>query len=135
MKILIVGAGGREHAIAWKLSQNRKVKKIYIAPGNAGSELIDAVKNIELSSIEEYIDFAKKNSIDLTIVGSEELLVQGIVDEFRRNNLKIFGPDKKAALLEGSKAYAKDFMKKYDIKTATYKIFDRYEDAMNYLDN
>ncbi|BBM36290.1 phosphoribosylamine--glycine ligase [Pseudoleptotrichia goodfellowii] len=135
MKILIVGAGGREHAIAWKLSQNRKVEKIYIAPGNAGSELIDTVENLELSSIGEYINFAKKNSIDLTIVGSEELLMQGIVDEFRKNNLKIFGPDKKAALLEGSKAYAKDFMKKYDIKTATYEIFDRYEDAMNYLDN
>lgn len=135
MKILIVGAGGREHAIAWKLSQNDKVKKIYIAPGNAGSELINIAENVELSNIEEYISFAKKNSIDFTIVGSEELLVQGIVDEFRKNNLKIFGPDKKAALLEGSKAYAKDFMKKYDIKTATYEIFDKYEDAISYLDN
>ena len=135
MKILIVGAGGREHAIAWKFSQNDKVKKIYIAPGNVGSELINIAENVELSNIEEYISFAKKNSIDLTIVGSEELLVQGIVDEFRKNNLKIFGPDKKAALLEGSKAYAKDFMKKYNIKTATYEIFDKYEDAINYLDN
>ena len=135
MKILIVGAGGREHAIAWKLSQNKNVKKIFIAPGNAGAELLEITENVQLKGIQEYIDFAKKNGIDLTIVGSEELLVQGIVDEFKKNGLKIFGPDKKAAILEGSKAYSKDFMKKYGIKTAIYEIFDNSEKAKEFLNN
>ena len=135
MKILIVGAGGREHAIAWKLAQNKNIEKIYIVPGNAGSELIDIAENIELGSIREYIEFAKNNNIDLTIVGSEELLVQGIVDEFKKNNLKIFGPDKKAAILEGSKVFSKDFMRKYGIKTADYKVFDNPDEAEKYLKN
>ncbi len=135
MKILIVGAGGREHAIAWKLAQNKNIEKIYIAPGNAGSELIDIAENVELGSIKEYIEFAKNNNIDLTIVGSEELLVQGIVDEFKKNNLKIFGPDKKAAILEGSKVFSKDFMRKYGIKTADYKVFDNPDEAKKYLKN
>ena len=135
MKILIVGAGGREHAIAWKLAQNKNIEKIYIVPGNAGSELIDIAENVELGSIREYIEFAKNNNIDLTIVGSEELLVQGIVDEFKKNNLKIFGPDKKAAILEGSKVFSKDFMRKYGIKTADYKVFDNPDEAKKYLKN
>lgn len=135
MKILIVGAGGREHAIAWKLAQNKNIEKIYIAPGNAGSKLIDIAENVELGSIREYIEFAKNNNIDLTIVGSEELLVQGIVDEFKKNNLKIFGPDKKAATLEGSKVFSKDFMRKYGIKTADYKVFDNPDEAKKYLKN
>ena len=135
MKILIVGAGGREHAIAWKLSQNKDVEKIFIAPGNAGAELLEIAENVELKGIQEYIEFAKENGIDLTIVGSEELLVQGIVDEFKKNGLKIFGPDKKAAVLEGSKAYSKDFMKKYGIKTAVYEIFDNSEKAKEFLNN
>ena len=133
MKILIVGAGGREHAIAWKLSQNKDVEKIFIAPGNAGAELLKIAENVELKGIQEYIDFAEKNEIDLTIVGSEELLVQGIVDEFKKNGLKIFGPDKKAAILEGSKAYSKNFMKKYGIKTAIYEIFNDSEKAKEFL--
>ncbi len=135
MKILIVGAGGREHAIAWKMSQNKDVQKIFIAPGNAGAELLEIAENVQLKGIQEYIDFAKKNGIDLTIVGSEELLVQGIVDEFKKNGLKIFGPDKKAAVLEGSKAYSKNFMKKYGIKTAIYEIFDNSEKAKEFLNN
>ena len=135
MKILIVGAGGREHAIAWKLAQNKNIEKIDIVPGNAGSELIDIAENVELGSIREYIEFAKNNNIDLTIVGSEELLVQGIVDEFKKNNLKIFGPDKKAAILEGSKVFSKDFMRKYGIKTADYKVFDNPDEAEKYLKN
>ena len=123
MKILVVGAGGREHAIAWKLSKSKNIKKIFVAPGNAGISLISNAESVTLSnSIEEYVTFAKKNEIDLTIVGSEELLVEGIVDKFKENNLKIFGPDKKSAILEGSKAYSKDFMKKYGIKTAIYEI-------------
>lgn len=135
MKILIVGAGGREHAIAWKLSQNEKVEKIFIAPGNACVELLPNAESVNLGSIDEYISFAKKNNVELTVVGSEELLVQGIVDEFHKNGLKIFGPDKKAAILEGSKAYSKDFMKKYGIKTATYEIFDNSEKAKGFLNN
>lgn len=135
MKILIVGAGGREHAIAWKLSQNEKVEKIFIAPGNACVEMLPNAESVNLSSIDEYISFAKDNNVELTVVGSEELLVQGIVDEFHKNGLKIFGPDKKAAILEGSKAYSKDFMKKYGIKTAVYEIFDNSEKAKEFLNN
>ena len=134
MKILIVGAGGREHAIAWKLLKNDKIKKIYIAPGNAGSEMLENAENVTLENdINAYVRFAKKNEIDLTFVGSEELLVKGIVDEFKKNRLKIFGPNKKAAILEGSKAYSKNFMKKYGIKTAIYEIFDNVENAIKFL--
>ena len=134
MKILIVGSGGREHAIAWKLSKNSKIKKIYIAPGNAGSEMLEKAENVILENdIHAYVRFAKENEIDLTFVGSEELLVKGIVDEFKKNDLKIFGPNKNAAILEGSKAYSKNFMKKYGIKTAIYEIFDNVEKAINFL--
>lgn len=134
MKILIVGSGGREHAIAWKLSKNSKIKKIYIAPGNAGSEMLEKAENVILENdIHAYVRFAKENEIDLTFVGSEELLVKGIVDVFKKNGLKIFGPNKNAAILEGSKAYSKNFMKKYGIKTAIYEIFDNSEKAINFL--
>ena len=134
MKILIVGAGGREHVIAWKLLKNDKIKKIYIAPGNAGSEILENTENVTLKNdINAYVRFAKENEIDLTFVGSEELLVKGIVDEFKKNRLKIFGPNKKAAILEGSKAYSKNFMKKYGIKTAIYEIFDNVENAIKFL--
>ena len=134
MKILIVGSGGREHAIAWKLSKNSKIKKIYIAPGNAGSEMLEKAENVTLENdIHAYVRFAKENEIDLTFVGSEELLVKGIVDEFKKNGLKIFGPNKNAAILEGSKAYSKNFMKKYGIKTAIYEIFDNSEKAIKFL--
>ena len=136
MKILIVGSGGREHAIAWKLSQNKKIEKIFIAPGNAVIKLIPNAEIIELSNdIDEYVNFSKENNIDLTIVGSEELLVQGIVDKFKENGLKIFGPNKKSAILEGSKVYSKDFMKKYGIKTAIYEIFDDFNKAKEFLSN
>ena len=122
MKILIVGSGGREHAIAWKISQNQKVEKIFAAPGNAFNKLIKNCENVNINSSDEILNFAKKENIDLTIVGSEELLVDGIVDKFEENNLKIFGPNKQAALLEGSKAFAKDFMEKHGVKTAKYKF-------------
>lgn len=136
MKILIIGAGGREHAIAWKLLQNKKIEKIYIAPGNAGSELLEKTENVTLKNdVLEYVTFAKEKNIDLTIVGSEELLVYGIVDEFKKNGLKIFGPNKEAAILEGSKAFSKEFMKKYGIKTAIYEIFNDAEKAKKFLNN
>ena len=134
MKILIVGSGGREHAIAWKISQNQKVEKIFAAPGNAYNKLIKNCENVNINSSDEILNFAKKENIDLTIVGSEELLVDGIVDKFEENNLKIFGPNKQAALLEGSKAFAKDFMEKYGVKTAKYKSFTDKDEAVKYLD-
>jgi len=134
MKILIIGSGGREHAIAWKFAQNSKVEKIYVAPGNAGTELLDICENIELFNIEEMVEFAENNKIGLTMVGSEELLVEGIVDKFEERGLIIFGPNKKSAILEGSKAYSKDFMKKYGVKTAAYEIFSDYDNAIKYLD-
>lgn len=136
MKILIIGAGGREHALAWKLSKNEKVEKIFIAPGNAGVKLLTKAENVIMENdIVKYAKFAGENNIDLTVVGSEELLVAGIVDEFRKNGLKIFGPDKKAAVLEGSKAYSKEFMKKYGIRTAAYEIFEDAEKAKTFLNN
>ena len=134
MKILIVGSGGREHAIAWKISQNQKVEKIFAAPGNAYNKLIKNCENVNINSSDEILNFAKKENIDLTIVGSEELLVDGIVDKFEENNLKIFGPNKQAALLEGSKAFAKDFMEKHGVKTAKYKSFTDKDEAVKYLD-
>jgi phosphoribosylamine--glycine ligase len=134
MKVLVVGSGGREHAICWKILENKNIEKIYCAPGNAGIELLERVENIELEGIEEIVAFAEKESIDLTMVGSEELLVDGIVDRFKEKGLKIFGPDSKAALLEGSKAYSKDFMKKYGVKTAAYEIFTDADKAKAYLE-
>ncbi|WP_319372005.1 phosphoribosylamine--glycine ligase [uncultured Ilyobacter sp.] len=134
MKILVVGSGGREHAICWKIQENKNVEKIYCAPGNAGIELLEKVENVELHGMEDIVAFAEKEKIDLTMVGSEELLVAGIVDRFKEKGLKIFGPDSKAALLEGSKAYAKDFMKKYGVKTAAYEIFTDADKAKAYLE-
>lgn len=134
MKVLIIGSGGREHAIAWKIAKNTEVEKIYCAPGNGGIELLSKGVNVNITQIEDLVNFAEKEKIDLTIVGSEELLVAGIVDRFQEKNLKIFGPNKEAALLEGSKAYAKDFMKKYGIKTAKYEIFEDVSKAKEYIE-
>lgn len=133
MKILVVGSGGREHAICWKVSQNKNVEKVFCAPGNGGTATLPKGENVNIKGIDELLAFAVKENIDLTIVGSEELLVDGIVDKFQEKGLKIFGPDKKAALLEGSKAYAKDFMKKYGVKTAAYEIFTCPEKAKEYI--
>jgi len=133
MKILVVGGGGREHAIAWKLSQSTLVKKIYAAPGNAGiADLGDCVE-ISSEDIKGLADFAEKNSIDLTVVGPELPLILGIVDEFEKRNLKILGPRKEAALIEGSKVFAKEFMKKYHIPTASFKIFEKKEEAIDFI--
>ncbi len=133
MKILVVGSGGREHAICWKVSQNEKVEKVFCAPGNGGTAMLPKGENVDVKGIDELLEFALKEKIDLTIVGSEELLVDGIVDRFQEKGLKIFGPDKKAALLEGSKAYAKDFMKKYGVKTAAYEVFTEVDKAKEYI--
>lgn len=134
MKILVIGSGAREHAICNNLLKNERVSKVYCAPGNAGTAKEKNCENVKISTIDEILNFAKKESIDLTIVGSEEMLVHGIVDKFEENGLKIFGPNKQAAILEGSKAYAKDFMKKYGVKTAEYELFTDYNKANEYLD-
>lgn len=133
MKILIVGSGGREHAIAWKVAQNPKVEKIYCAPGNGGTALMDKCENIDVEEINFLADFAQENIIDLTIVGPEVPLVNGIVNHFKERGLKIFGPSKKAASLEGSKSFSKDFMKKYGVKTAAYEVFYEKDKALEYL--
>lgn len=133
MNILLIGSGGREHAIARKISQNTKVAKIYVAPGNGGTETENKCQNIDITDNNKLLEFAKNNSVDLTIVGPEVPLIEGIVDLFKENGLKIFGPSKKAAMLEGSKVYSKEFMKKYGVKTAEYESFDDINDALEYL--
>lgn len=133
MEILLIGSGGREHAIARKISKNGKVSKIYCAPGNGGTAIENKCVNININSIEELKKFAIDNKVDLTIVGPEKPLIDGIVDVFKKEELKIFGPSQNAAMLEGSKSFSKDFMKKYAVKTAEYESFSDYEKALNYL--
>ena len=131
MKILIVGNGGRESALAWKLKQDHRITKFYFAKGNASTEKLGTT--IYENTIEGLVHFAKKEDIDLTIVGPEAPLVEGIVDEFQKEGLKIFGAKKAAALLEGSKAYSKKFMQDYGVKTAKAEIFESYNDALIYI--
>ncbi len=133
MKVLIVGGGGREHALAWKLNQSSKVTKIYAAPGNAGISKIAECIDIAQGDIESLKNFALNEKIDLTVVGPEEPLVKGIVDIFNENDLKIFGPSKAGAVLEGSKVFAKELMARYNIPTADFKVFDKAEAAKSYL--
>ena len=134
MKVLIVGGGGREHAIAWKVAQSKRVEKIYCAPGNAGiAEYAECVA-IGAMEFEKLAVFAKEKEIDLTVVGMDDPLVGGIVDVFEAEGLRVFGPNKAAAILEGSKAFSKDLMKKYNIPTAAYENFDNAEAAIAYLE-
>ena len=133
MKVLIVGSGGREHAIAWSFAKSPKVDKIYCAPGNAGiSEYAECVP-IGAMEFEKLADFAEEKAVDLTVIGMDDPLVGGIVDVFESRGLKVFGPRKNAAILEGSKAFSKDLMKKYKIPTAAYENFDDPEKALEYL--
>ena len=134
MKVLIVGGGGREHAIAWKVAQSKRVDKIYCAPGNAGIAEIAECVPIGAMEFDKLVAFAKEKEIDLTVVGMDDPLVGGIVDAFEAENLRIFGPRKNAAILEGSKAFSKDLMKNYQIPTAAYETFDTPEKAMKYLE-
>jgi len=135
MKVLIVGSGGREHALAWQCSQFDEVKHVFVAPGNAGTALENKITNIDIESedIPELIYFAKKELIDITIVGPEAPLVLGIVDEFLGQGLAIFGPSKLAAQLESSKAFCKDFLDRNDIPTAYYEIFTESKSAIGYI--
>lgn len=135
MKVLIVGSGGREHAIAWKVAQSEKVDKIYCAPGNAGISQIAQCVDIGAMEFDKLVEFAKNEEIDLTIIGMDDPLVGGVVDEFEKAGLRVFGPRKNAAILEGSKAFSKDLMKKYNIPTAGYETFDSPQKAMEYLEN
>ena len=133
MKVLIVGSGGREHAIAWKVAQSPKIDKIYCAPGNAGIGQIAECVPIGAMEFDKLVAFAKENEIDLTIIGMDDPLVGGVVDAFEAEGLRVFGPNKAAAILEGSKAFSKDLMKKYNIPTAAYENFDDPEKALEYL--
>ncbi|UCD34721.1 MAG: phosphoribosylamine--glycine ligase [Nitrospiraceae bacterium] len=133
MKVLVIGGGGREHALVWKLSQSPRVDKIYCAPGNAGISEIAECVDIRTDDAEALLDFVKYNWIDLTVVGPEAPLTAGIVDAFVKEDRRIFGPDKRGAQLEGSKIFAKDFMRKYGIPTAEYKTFSSYLQAGEYV--
>lgn len=134
MKILIVGGGGREHAIAKSVSKSSKVEKIFCAPGNAGIEELADCLPIGAMEFDKLADFAEKEKIGLTIIGMDDPLVGGIVDVFEARGLRVFGPRKNAAIIEGSKAFSKDLMKKYNIPTAAYETFDTADSAIQYLD-
>lgn len=134
MKVLIVGSGGREHAIAYSVAKSKKADKIYCAPGNAGIGLLAECVPIGAMEFDKLVAFAKEKEIDLTIVGMDDPLVGGLVDELEAAGLRAFGPRKNAAILEGSKAFSKDLMKKYHIPTAAYETFDSARDALNYLE-
>jgi len=133
MKVLIIGNGGREHAIGIKIKKDNPHVNLFFALGNGGTASIG--KNIDIRSIDEIVHFAMVENIDITIVGSEALLVEGIVDKFNEHHLKIFGPHKAAAMLEGDKAFAKSFMKEFGIRTANYDTFTDVEDALKFINN
>lgn len=134
MKVLVVGSGGREHAICWKIAQSSKVDKIYCAPGNAGIAEYAELVDIKAMEFDKLVAFAKEKEIDLTVIGMDDPLVGGVVDEFEKAGLRVFGPRKNAAILEGSKAFSKDLMKKYNIPTAGYETFDDPQKALEYLE-
>lgn len=135
MRVLVIGSGGREHALVWKISQSARVEKIYCAPGNAGIQELAECVDIGPTQIKELLAFALIQKIDLTVVGPESSLVDGIVDAFQKKKMRIFGPSQRAAILEGSKAFTKEFMVKYGIPTAAYKTFKDRKKALKYLDS
>ena len=133
MKVLVVGGGGREHALVWKITQSPTVSKVYCAPGNAGISEQATLVPIKANDLNALLEFALREKIDLTVVGPEEPLTRGIVDLFESKGLSIFGPSQKAAEIEGSKAFAKEMMRKYHIPTASYEIFESRREAVNYI--
>jgi len=133
MKVLVIGSGGREHSLVWKLDQSQRVSKIYCAPGNAGISKMAQCVAISATDIKGLVDFAKKEKIDLTLVGPEASLTLGVVDAFEKQGLRIFGPSQKAAILEGSKVFTKKFMQDYDIPTAGFSVFRKRERAIEYV--
>ena len=134
MKVLLIGGGGREHAIAASIMKSKRVEKLYCAPGNAGIASLAECVDIGAMEFDRLVAFAKDNAIDFTIIGMDDPLVGGIVDEFEKAGLKCFGPKKNAAILEGSKAFSKDLMKKYNIPTAAYENFTDADEALKYLE-
>lgn len=135
MNLLLIGSGGREHAIAWKLAKSPKVSKIFVAPGNGGTAFENKCENVNITEIDDLVKFAKENNIYLTVVGPEDPLTKGITNTFKKAGLRVFGPDKAGAELEGSKSYSKEFMKKYGVKTAEYEVFTETSKALSYLEN
>ena len=133
MKVLVIGSGGREHALVWKISQSKKVDRIFCAPGNGGIREIAELVDIKIDDIDSLLRFAKENNIDLTLVGPEIPLVKGIVDRFEKEGLKIFGPAKELAMLEGSKVFAKETMRKFGVPTADFAVFSDPDKAKRYL--
>jgi phosphoribosylamine--glycine ligase len=134
MKVLVIGGGGREHALAWKLAQSTRVEKVYLAPGNAGTAMDSRLENVNVTAIEELSAWALANKIALTVVGPEGPLAAGVVDEFRKHGLRVFGPSRAAAQLESSKAFSKAFMQRHGIPTADYETFTEAAAAHAYLD-
>jgi phosphoribosylamine--glycine ligase len=133
MKLLVIGSGGREHALAWKLAQSPRVQKVYVAPGNGGTATEDGLENVELSKTEDLVAFAKKNDAHLTVVGPEAPLSAGVVDAFQAAGLKIFGPTRAAAQLEASKDFAKSFMVRHGLPTAQHRTFENADEAKAYV--
>ncbi|HEK9101681.1 TPA: phosphoribosylamine--glycine ligase [Bacillus pseudomycoides] len=133
MNVLVIGRGGREHALAWKFAQSEQVEKVYVAPGNEGMRDMAMPVDIDENDFDALVLFAKENNIGLTFVGPEIPLMNGIVDRFEAEGLRVFGPNKAAAVIEGSKAFTKELMKKYDIPTAAYETFTDYEEAVAYI--
>jgi len=134
MNVLVIGSGGREHALTWKLKQSTKVKNVFCAPGNGGMAELAECFPVKVNDVDGLVKLAKEKSIDLTIVGPEAPLVEGIVDAFHLKGLPIFGPSQKAAMLEGSKVFAKQFMQRYKIPTAEFKVFDQEQEAKRFLE-
>lgn len=134
MKLLVVGSGGREHALAWKLAQSPRVQLVYVAPGNGGTAQDERLANVDITDIHELADFAEREQIALTVVGPEAPLAAGIVNVFRQRGLKVFGPSKEAAQLESSKDFAKAFMKRHHIPTAAYETFSDASAAHAYVE-
>ncbi|WP_144656852.1 phosphoribosylamine--glycine ligase [Bacillus tropicus] len=133
MNVLVIGRGGREHALAWKFAQSEKVEKVYVAPGNEGMRDVATPVDIDENDFDALVLFAKENHVELTFVGPEIPLMNGIVDRFKEEGLRVFGPNKAAAVIEGSKAFTKELMKKYNIPTAAYETFTDYEEAVQYI--
>src|SRR5690606_26724016 len=134
MKLLVIGGGGREHALAWRLAQSPRIQTVYLAPGNGGTASASNMKNVPISAIDELIAFAKQEKIAYTVVGPEAPLAAGVVDAFRAAGLKIFGPTRQAAQLESSKDYAKAFMLRHNIPTAAYQTFTDPAKAKAYIE-
>ena len=136
MNILVIGGGGREHALAWKLSQSPRVTEVFVIPGNAGTALEENITNVDLSTsdLDSLVTFAERHAIDYTVIGPEAPLVDGVVDRFEAKGLRCFGPRADCARLEGSKAFTKEFLKRHNIPTAAYGTFTDLDQALAYLE-